>query len=65
MEPEKKMIEISEKMYLELLKDSRTLKCLLGAGVDNWDGYSDALTRLVKRYPEYRDEDDEDMPTGN
>lgn len=38
-----KMVEISEKVYLELLDDQNMLAALQAAGVDNWDGYDYAL----------------------
>lgn len=37
-----KMVTITEKEYNRLLSDSRFLQALQEAGVDNWDGYSDA-----------------------
>lgn len=36
------MVQISNKEYQQLLDDSLFLGCLVGAGVDNWDGYSEA-----------------------
>ena len=36
--------EISEEEYRELLKDSKTLEVLREYGVDNWDGYEDAIS---------------------
>lgn len=38
-----KFYEISEEEYRELLKDSKTLEVLREYGVDNWDGYEDAI----------------------
>lgn len=35
-------VAIPREEYEELLNDSILLKCLDGAGVDNWDGYSEA-----------------------
>lgn len=32
-------VTISKKEYESLLEDSKWLKCLKGAGVDNWSGY--------------------------
>lgn len=40
MEP---MVEITKSDYDDLVEDARFLKCLLNAGVDNWDGYDFAL----------------------
>lgn len=42
IEPEKKMITITQEEYDELIEDSEFLNCLRSCGVDNWDGYSDA-----------------------
>lgn len=39
-----KFYEISEEEYRELLKDSKTLEVLREYGVDNWDGYEDAIS---------------------
>jgi hypothetical protein len=36
-------ILIEDTEYIQLVKDSITLRALEGAGVDNWDGYGDAL----------------------
>ncbi len=41
-----KNIEITEKEYEDLLKDQAILRALYGAGVDNWEGYEDALGDL-------------------
>lgn len=38
-----KKISISEEEYDSLLKDSILLNCLQMMGVDNWDGYGDAI----------------------
>lgn len=32
-------VTISQEEYSELLEDSRFLRCLENAGVDDWDGY--------------------------
>ena len=37
-----KTVTITEKEYNELCEDSQFLCALQAAGVDNWDGYSDA-----------------------
>ncbi len=39
-------IAINKKLYEELIEDSRILSALRGAGVDNWDGYDDAMQSL-------------------
>lgn len=36
-------IVLSAKEYNRLLEDSKLLAALEAAGVDNWDGYEDAL----------------------
>jgi hypothetical protein len=36
-------ITISKKEYTELLEDQWFLECLKGAGVDNWEGYDEAV----------------------
>ena len=38
-----KKISISEEEYETLLNDSILLNCLQMMGVDNWDGYGDAI----------------------
>ncbi len=38
-----KKISISEEEYDALLRDSILLNCLQMMGVDNWDGYDDAI----------------------
>lgn len=32
-------VTISKVEYQELIQDQKFLRCLEGAGVDNWDGY--------------------------
>ena len=39
-------ITISVKEYNKLKKDARLLECLYNAGVDNWDGWDDAITEF-------------------
>ena len=39
-------IEITEEEYESLLADQRKLFALEGAGVDNWEGYGDAMQYL-------------------
>lgn len=41
-----KTVTISESKYQKLLKDSEILNALYGAGVDNWEGYGEALGSL-------------------
>ena len=40
-----KKISISEEEYETLLNDSIFLNCLQMMGVDNWDGYDEAIDR--------------------
>jgi len=47
------LITISVKKYKRLIRDSEMLQCLENAGVDNWDGWGEALSMMDK------DEDDE------
>lgn len=35
-------VTISKEHYDELIEDQAFLSCLQAAGVDNWDGYSEA-----------------------
>ena len=42
--PQKITIELDE--YEQLLADSRFLNALKAAGVDNWNGYSDAYNLM-------------------
>lgn len=37
------MVTISREEYTNLRDDSRLLRCLENAGVDNWEWYGDAL----------------------
>ena len=40
------MITITKKEYDQLISDQEFLNALQGAGVDNWDGYDEALEIL-------------------
>ncbi len=40
------MVTLSEAEYNELVADSKLLTALRAAGVDNWEGYSDALSSI-------------------
>jgi len=46
MENDEKMVKISKEEYKHLLEDSDTLSALEEAGVDNWEGYDDAMDIL-------------------
>jgi hypothetical protein len=52
-------VTISKAEYDELVKDQTFLKCLMGAGVDNWEGYDFAIETYQEDYPDedYPDED--------
>jgi hypothetical protein len=36
-------VRISKEKYEQLLNDQALLECLQACGVDNWDGYGDAM----------------------
>jgi hypothetical protein len=36
-------VTITKKEYEELVEDSKLLRCLRACGVDNWEGFSEAL----------------------
>jgi hypothetical protein len=40
------VVTITKKEYEELVKDSEFLNALRAQGVDNWDGYGDALSSI-------------------
>ena len=46
MENDEEMVKISKEEYKHLLEDSDTLSALEEAGVDNWEGYDDAMDIL-------------------
>ena len=37
------IIEIDEEEYKQLIEDQKLLRALEECGVDNWEGYSDAV----------------------
>lgn len=45
-------VTITTKEYLELLDAQKTLEFLLGAGVDNWEGYDTAMEMMRDEKPE-------------
>lgn len=47
---EKETVTISTDEYAQLLRDSEFLECLIACGVDNWEGYSDALKMMNGEY---------------
>jgi hypothetical protein len=50
------MITIPKKEYEELLEDQKMLDALKGAGVDNWEGYDDALDTLEDVAKHFRED---------
>lgn len=51
----KKVVTISEAFYIELMMSNIYLDMLFSAGVDNWDGISEA-ERAFKEYLEKQEE---------
>ena len=49
-------VAIEEDKLFELMGDSILLEYLEAAGVDNWDGYSDARKWAEKDYEKWREE---------
>jgi hypothetical protein len=41
---------IPQAEYDELMRDAHMFRCLQDFGVDNWDGYSDAVQEWKKEY---------------
>lgn len=52
---EKKVVTISETFYIELMMSNIYLDMLFSAGVDNWDGISEA-EKAFKEYLEKQEE---------
>lgn len=52
---ERKVVTISEAFYIELMMSNIYLDMLFSAGVDNWDGISEA-ERAFKEYLEKQEE---------
>lgn len=52
---EKKVVTISEAFYIELMMSNIYLDMLFSAGVDNWDGISEA-EKAFKEYLEKQEE---------
>lgn len=48
---EVKTVTIPLAEYAQLLRDQNLLSCLRGAGVDNWEGWDDALTAFNEMAP--------------
>lgn len=53
----KKTITITIGEYEDLLEAQKKLDCLEGAGVDNWEGYDDAMSLM-------EEEEDQDYAKG-
>jgi len=47
-------VTITREEYQALLKDQIFLQCLQNAGVDNWEGYSDAIQLMEEEYYQER-----------
>ena len=45
------MVSIPKKEYDQLNIDSDLLRCLTSAGVDNWDGFEEAIAEMIKIHP--------------
>ncbi len=54
----KPTVEISESRYKELLAAEAKLDALEGHGVDNWEGYDDAMAQFWENEEEEEDEED-------
>jgi len=54
MENNDETVLISKKEYKQLKYDSTVLSALIGAGVNNWEGYDG----IMKALEEYNEEDD-------
>ena len=54
---DKKMVTISEERYKELLEKEETLDKLEAYGVDNWEGYCDAMNDSEGYFNEDEDEE--------
>ena len=44
---EEELITITMQEYNDLMKDREFLDCLRTAGVDNWDGFSEAAEMFI------------------
>ena len=47
------MKQLTMAEYKELVRDAATLAALEGAGVDNWDGYDEAMSQVESIYDEF------------
>ncbi len=45
-------ITVSKRLYDELLDDSEMLRALRNHGVDNWEGYDEAIREYHDHHPE-------------
>ena len=50
-------VTISKKEYKGLLKDEQKLQALEGVGVDNWQGYDDAMD-ILREDGFFKDDED-------
>lgn len=46
-------VTITVQEYRQLLKQELMLECILGAGVDNWQGYSFAMEEFREEWKKY------------
>ena len=53
-------INVDFDRFLELLKDQEKLRALEQAGVDNWEGYSNAMEILDREFSPKVDEEEID-----
>lgn len=52
------MVTIPKKEYDQLLKESLKLSMLEGYGVDNWQGYDDAMSEYYDELEKWKKEDE-------
>lgn len=53
------VITVDRKMFEKIVDDSNFLDCLKACGVDNWDGYSQAV-EMFNQQEEQLDSEEED-----
>lgn len=52
---DKKIVEVPVAEYEKLIQDQMMLQALIGAGVDNWDGYDYAMEEFEEMTEERDD----------
>jgi hypothetical protein len=60
MDDEIKRITITLREFRQLSRDSAMLDALKTCGVEDWDGYQDAIDEYNENYNENYDEEDEE-----